>query len=318
MNKLPLNPFTGGTFLYIYLNGVWNNGHMEPLKRFFKIGHKFSIWLVAHPNKDLALRYKPEVLEYFMKNEKLEYTLYDDHGMQQYSKNDCIGVNHLLALINLNLDKKLMGMLSVRSSIDNSYIGNVEDAVAYVRLGISKFQVTHEGNNTASLGWHEKSNSWVGWSHRAMARFTVGSIVQKGDCAYQPRNPEEMLEGSLDFYEDNDNTRELIYKNACITEKDFYAAIASQYENKPVPPLKVYESTPILPGEENELPTALETICTDKLGIAYIYKITYPNGAIYYSKNFYHYPEVWGQGMWQAQSLDDARQMAIDFADDVS
>jgi len=36
------------------------------------------------------------------------------------------------------------------------------------------------------------------------------------------------------------------------------------------------------------------------------------------SKEFFAYPETWGLGEWTAQTLEDAKQMAIDFAESVS
>ena len=34
--------------------------------------------------------------------------------------------------------------------------------------------------------------------------------------------------------------------------------------------------------------------------------------------SFATYPEQWGKGEWEAKTLDDAKQMAIDFANGVS
>lgn len=36
------------------------------------------------------------------------------------------------------------------------------------------------------------------------------------------------------------------------------------------------------------------------------------------SSSFSRYPDVWGKGEWEAKTLDDARQMACDFAEGVS
>jgi hypothetical protein len=41
-------------------------------------------------------------------------------------------------------------------------------------------------------------------------------------------------------------------------------------------------------------------------------------GNIMEANDFEPYPETWGKGSWTAQTLDDAKQMAIDFADSVS
>lgn len=36
---------------------------------------------------------------------------------------------------------------------------------------------------TSTIGFCERDQKWYGWSHRGMAAFGVGDVVEKGDCA---------------------------------------------------------------------------------------------------------------------------------------
>ena len=56
-----------------------------------------------------------------------------------------------------------------------------------------------------------------------------------------------------------------------------------------------------------------------KTGISVYYEI-HPKGGggIMSSRYFHRYPKVWGRGEWKAKNLQDAKQMAIDFARGVS
>lgn len=58
----------------------------------------------------------------------------------------------------------------------------------------------------------------------------------------------------------------------------------------------------------------------DSVLITYVYNDKVPNvsmrGTTY--ENFIKYPEKWGKGEWEAKTLEDAKQMAIEFAKSVS
>ena len=53
-------------------------------------------------------------------------------------------------------------------------------------------------------------------------------------------------------------------------------------------------------------------------GIYLEYDYTRDDGSIYTNCGTYPYPERWGNGEWTAKTLEDAKQMAIDFAEGVS
>ena len=57
--------------------------------------------------------------------------------------------------------------------------------------------------------------------------------------------------------------------------------------------------------------------CAD---VTWIYTETVPNASLRGTQGgtFSYPPKIWGKGEWTAETLDDAKQMAIDFADSVS
>lgn len=136
-----------------------------------------------------------------------------------------------------------------------------------------------EGNHVASIGFCEKEQKWYGWSHRAIYGFAVGSEVRKGDNAYMPVDEESFREKYLQFFGVNK-----YHKNASVrdhTDKD---------------------------GTRGALITATYTddVPNEKLrGTEYI--CFWP----------YRY-EKFGRGEWVAKTLEDARQMASDFAEGVA
>ena len=68
-------------------------------------------------------------------------------------------------------------------------------------------------------------------------------------------------------------------------------------------------------SEEEEIVDGLKGVW-----IRWVYDDQTPNEKIRgtISGAFAHYPEVWGRGEWTAKTLEDAKQMASDFADGVS
>lgn len=51
-----------------------------------------------------------------------------------------------------------------------------------IRFKDVKNQLKYQSN---SIGFHEPTQTWWGWSHRAAYGFGIGSKVKKGDCAYR-------------------------------------------------------------------------------------------------------------------------------------
>jgi len=173
---------------------------------------------------------------------------------------------------------------SYLSNIDDSYftfVGLEEDIKFLLKRGITEqLQNSHNiKNHTVNIGFNPVEQKWYGWSHRAIYGFGIGSTCKKGDACFQPSNEEEFLEDCLSFWAD-------VYS---------------------------YES-----GDKK-----VETVIKDGnkyAFVSYTYNDKVPNkklrGTQY--KQYVPFPKEWGKGEWTAETLDDAKQMAIDFADDIA
>jgi len=173
------------------------------------------------------------------------------------------------------------------SKFDDSYVTHVglESDMEF----FADKEITQE--LTYGVGFSPKENKWYGWSHRAIYGFTIGSTCKKGSCYYVPATPEELIEGYAGFYRDISEESYLQHKSECQTLDD-----RSGIRILPAP-----RKIPIV-SNENELMDAIdgELILPEEdiSGGPYIIKC--------------------GRGEWTAKTLDDAKQMAIDFNEGVS
>jgi len=167
------------------------------------------------------------------------------------------------------------------SKVDGSYltrVGSENDLSYLLKKGITE-QI--QGGNTACIGFNPIEQKWYGWSHRAIFGFGIGSECKKGHCGFEPSNKADFTEDCLRFWGDTD-----------MEETHKVNAIAEE-------------------GTQD-----------GKLGIwvRYTYDDKVPNekmrGQI--SGVFSEYPDKWGKGEWTAKTIEDAKQMAIDFARGVS
>jgi hypothetical protein len=175
-----------------------------------------------------------------------------------------------------------MEMKSAYSLIDGSYIGNCKDADYYERKGI--MPQSKPGCKIASIGFCKKDQTWAGWSHRAIYSFGIGSKVKKGDCAYKPTDPQDMLDDMIRFWVDDESenvTADIITEQKLDVEDPH--------------------------GDRDGVGILLKTERTRK-----------KDNKLLTSTHWSPYPKKWGKGEWEAKTLDDAKQMAIDFSDGVS
>jgi len=171
------------------------------------------------------------------------------------------------------------------SKVDGSYLGRVgsEKNLEFLfKRGITEqIQDGYGEPTTSCIGFNPIEQKWYGWSHRAIFGFGIGSECKKGHCHYEPSNKEEFLEDCLRFLGDTDMD-------------------------------ETHKLNPV--AEEGEQ--------DGKLGVwvRYTYDDKTPNekmrGQI--SGVFSEYPTKWGKGKWVAKTIEDAKQMAIDFARGVS
>lgn len=168
--------------------------------------------------------------------------------------------------------------LEAYSLIDNSYIGNEKDAQELENMGIAPQAI--EGNTVASIGFCEAESKWYGWSHRAIFGFVVGSIVQKGDCGYVAGNWDDFVERSLQFWDDPAHVSTTAVRGVD-PEGDECVIVSWVYRSdaKLIPNISLHGTS----------------------GVVFIYP-----------------PKTWGKGEWVAKTIDDAKQMAMDFAEGVA
>lgn len=211
-------------------------------------------------------------------------------------------------------------MKSAYSVLDGGYIGNQKDAHRICKKRGIKPERSNPSHNVCSIGFNEAEQKWYGWSHRAMYGFGVGSKVEKGDCAFLPSSREEYIESLKGWYNDE------MYKNLKIEVQEdgihiFYDIVRDK-PKKPRKPRasrisqetdgKLYEIGTcgrVPDAMEGELPRfpAIAEIVGDK---EIIHTHSVEPLDIEYGKEY-------GKGEWTALTLEDARQMAIDFAESV-
>ena len=179
------------------------------------------------------------------------------------------------------------------SKFDDSYIAHTEmpEEVDF----LAKLEITEE--LTHGVGFSPKDNKWYGWSHRAIYGFTIGSTCKKGDCHYQPKDKDDFLEAVVNFWSDknNLNTKGRHGKQEIL----HYEPIDIGHD----------EQKPIHTGKFEEGVHVEWTYATDIPNKKLRYKI---------SGVFNPYPKEYGRGEWVAKTMEDAKQMAIDFNEGVS
>lgn len=171
------------------------------------------------------------------------------------------------------------------SKVDGAYLTRVgmENHLNFLlKRGITEqIQDGYGEPNTCCIGFNPIEKKWYGWSHRAIFGFGIGSECKKGNCHYEPSNKEDFKEYCLRFWGDTDMD-------------------------------ETYKINPI--AEEGEQDGKLGVL------VRYTYDDKVPNekmrGQI--SGVFCEYPEKWGKGEWVAETIEDAKQMAIDFARNIS
>lgn len=157
---------------------------------------------------------------------------------------------------------------------NGDYIGSPQDAYKICkRWGVKPEKIDKE-HSVCSIGFCEEDKSWVGWSHRAAAKFEIGSKVKKGDCGYKPKDKYDLLSEVKNFWVDTKERGELVKEEIDIKDPNNYHS-----------------------GK----------------GVNIKYKV-----GVVTSSQFEPYPNEWGKGEWVAETLEDAKQMAIDFARGVS
>jgi hypothetical protein len=172
------------------------------------------------------------------------------------------------------------------SKVDGAYltrVGMENDLNFLLKRGITEqIQDGYGKSKTCCIGFNPIEQKWYGWSHRAIFGFGIGDECKQGDCGFQPKNKEEFAESCLRFWGDTDMNGDTYKTNQSVREE----------------------------VQNGELGVYVEYTYDDKV----------PNESMRGKLNgvFSPYPKTWGKGQWTAKTIDDAKQMAIDFARCVS
>lgn len=128
---------------------------------------------------------------------------------QKVSKEECIAfLREIAEVVPSDIDGD-DGMIYV-STFDGSYLTRVgmEDDISFmVELGITQeVQASSTTHSVAQIGYSPTENKWYGWSHRAVAGFTIGSECKKGHAHYIADSEEAFIEDLINFFSDEYKT----------------------------------------------------------------------------------------------------------------
>jgi len=200
--------------------------------------------------------------------------------------------------------------LVVCYSSDGQYLGDNKMAnILCRRYGIREFVKTAETRYPACVGFNPVENKWYGWSHRAIYGFGIGSSVKKGDCGYEPRDKHDMFDELVTWY-DIGETQDLGELGTCTD------ALVS-YKHDDVHREEYIEYEPCIEGaSDDELVETDRSFGPAEVGLTLVVKTTYSNGRKPIINTYFNaYPPTWGKGEWTATTLEDAKEMATNFAE---
>lgn len=179
----------------------------------------------------------------------------------------------------------LLNMTRCYSSYTGEYLGGVSEAMLIChKYGISKLQsIEYAKDGTkgpfCSIGFQKDKQLWYGYSGRAIYGFGIGSQCIKGDCSYVPATVDEL------------------YDSVCLPDEDGFAWQKPENVEKLENGIRIRHRMVDL-GEPDENGRYLPERSTEV-------------------EPEYQIIEV-GRGEWTATTLEEAKQMAIDFANGVS
>ena len=176
------------------------------------------------------------------------------------------------------------------SKFDDSYITleGMEEDVSFMAENEITEQLSH------GLGFSPKHNKWFGWSHRAVYGFTIGSKCEKGSCHYVADTPEGLIEDHAQFYSDFGDEEVQLKRDECQILDDRSG-------------IRILPKPLIIPVAKNmdDIVNALDN--PDETKDFEDFDIS----------GDFHIVKC-GRGEWTAKTMEDAKQMAMDFREGVS
>lgn len=169
------------------------------------------------------------------------------------------------------------------SKIDGSFIcfvSHPESIKWMLKSGITEQIQSNDPNDprVSCIGFNPEENKWYGWSHRAVYGFGIGSEVKKGHAGYVAKNIDDFIEEAVRFWSD-DSVKNVAGIKSTNDEGVEGVQVTWEYVSENVPNKRLHETI---------------------------------------GGHFMYPPKVYGKGEWKAETIDDAKQMAIDFAEGVS
>jgi hypothetical protein len=208
-------------------------------------------------------------------------------------------------------------------TLDGSYIGNSKWAYRLWKRGI-KPEYRTEHSRTCSIGFCEAEQKWYGWSHRAIYGFGIGSTVKKGDCGYAPANREDYIEGLRRWYSDRLDVEIIVHDDPnSVRVKEEY-----EYPKLDVGVPNEYGQHDPSDGDKEAFPGVLvrKEVVGPYIEVCCVIEQKQRNAkgkltqkTIPIRRSVIHPIDIeYGRGEWAAQNLDEAKEMAIAFAESVS
>lgn len=168
------------------------------------------------------------------------------------------------------------------SKIDGSYLcfeNNFMDVQWILKAGITEeIQSALEKKQVANIGFNPTEQKWYGWSHRAYHGFGIGHTVKFGSASYKAKDLTDLIRVAVNFWEGD--THANVAGIIATNDKGVEGVqLTWDYVEEKVPNKSLHGTT----GE-----------------------------------TFFYPPKQWGRGEWTATTLEEAKQMAIDFSESVS
>lgn len=198
----------------------------------------------------------------------------------------------------MNNQEQVYEIIEANTSTDVSHTHAVNMAGKYIGLPeyakmlLVRYDIRPEvigDNNVCSIGFSPRDQKWYGWSHRALYGFGIGSKVAKGDCAYVGATPEDLIDKHAEFFADVSPESGQRHRDECQILEDG-SGIRILHA-----PLKIHMADSIQEALDDEVELEEVDIYKDAFSVIKC-----------------------GRGEWVANSLGDAKQMAIDFANGVA
>jgi hypothetical protein len=199
-------------------------------------------------------------------------------------------------------------------TLGDQYIGTPKWAYRLCKQYGIKPEYRTPHSRTCSIGWSEEKQQFFGWSHRAICGFGIGSTVKPGDCAFQPASRDEFIADTVGFWTADDGQRNMHYEVVTVTPEEYDAQIpATQivHDDGGITLEGGNQQYHEGPGDYLVLTYESERRTRTK------------SGRIAKKREWHEWshmtkiPDTFGRGAWTALTLDDAKQMAIDFAEGV-